>query len=60
MVCEAVTLQDAIATAVASCGSGLAEVIATSRIWVNASAADTDMELQDGDEVAILPPVSGG
>jgi molybdopterin converting factor subunit 1 len=42
------------------------EVAAAGRIWesmavaVNQEYAAVDMVLQDGDEVALLPPVSGG
>ncbi|MGB2756898.1 MAG: MoaD/ThiS family protein [Acidimicrobiia bacterium] len=57
---DADTVSDAIAQAIAACGPGLAEVVAISRIWVNAVAASGDTILRDGDEVAVLPPVSGG
>jgi molybdopterin converting factor small subunit len=37
-------------------------VLATSRVWVNGDepAAGDDTKLRQGDEVAVLPPVSGG
>lgn len=60
MVCEAATVSDAIANAVASCGPEFVAVLAISRIWLNGSDADADAVLHDGDELAILPPVSGG
>ncbi len=41
-------------------GASFAEVVATSRLWVNGEAADRDRALDDRDELAILPPVSGG
>jgi len=47
---------------VADLGSDFAAVLAVSRLWVNGdepSHAD-DTPLRAGDEVAVLPPVSGG
>ena len=41
-------------------GPPFAELLATCRIWVNGEPAGPDHEVRDGDEVAVLPPVSGG
>lgn len=41
-------------------GPGFAAVLATCRVWVNGDEAELDTRLDDGDEVAVLPPVSGG
>jgi len=41
-------------------GDHLAAVLDRSRVWVNGEPAPLDCRLQDGDEVAVLPPVSGG
>ncbi len=46
--------------AVARFGPGLDGIIASARIWVNGEAAVREDPVADGDEVAILPPVSGG
>lgn len=57
---EAVTVADALSQAADIFGPGWAEVAASSRTWVNGDPAGPDQQLQDGDEVAVLPPVSGG
>jgi molybdopterin converting factor small subunit len=41
-------------------GEGFAAVLATSRVWLNGEPADDDTIVRAGDEVAVLPPVSGG
>jgi molybdopterin converting factor small subunit len=41
-------------------GPSFAEVVGGSRLWVNGEAADRDRTLDDRDELAVLPPVSGG
>jgi molybdopterin converting factor small subunit len=43
-------------------GPGFAEVLANARVWVNGDepVAGPASLLADGDEVAVLPPVSGG
>ena len=43
-------------------GETFRAVLATSRVWVNGDepVLGTETALRDGDEVAILPPVSGG
>jgi MoaD family protein len=48
--------------AVCAYGSRFAEVLDSSRVWVNGDepAAGPQTALADGDEVAVLPPVSGG
>jgi molybdopterin synthase sulfur carrier subunit len=43
-------------------GEEFAAVLATAAVWINGEepAAGRDTELGPGDEVAVLPPVSGG
>ena len=38
----------------------LSDLLARARVAVNADFADADTLLSDGDEVAFLPPMSGG
>jgi molybdopterin converting factor small subunit len=41
-------------------GEGFAAVLGTSRVWLNGDPADRAAPVTDRDEVAVLPPVSGG
>jgi molybdopterin synthase sulfur carrier subunit len=59
---DAATVGELLAQAVSRYGAEFADVLATSRVWVNGDepAAGDDTQLRQGDEVAVLPPVSGG
>jgi len=54
------TVAEALEAAVARFGPGFAEVVAHSRVWCNGEPADLDEMVGDDDEIAVLPPVSGG
>jgi molybdopterin converting factor small subunit len=54
------TVGDVLAAAIASFGEGFARVLPTCRVWVNGESADPADPVGVGDEVAVLPPVSGG
>ena len=54
------TVGDALATAAARYGETYALLAATSTIWVNGEPAEPSTPLAEGDELAVLPPVSGG
>lgn len=41
-------------------GEHFAELAATCRVWVNGEPADLETAIGPDDEVALLPPVSGG
>ena len=41
-------------------GSDFAAVLAGSRVWLNGEPTAPDEPVTDRDEVAVLPPVSGG
>ncbi len=54
------TVDQVLAGAVARFGADFATVLQSCRIWVNGESADGTSIVGDADEVAILPPVSGG
>ena len=59
---QAVTLGELLAATEQSYGPSFAVVLRNARVWVNGDeprAGDASV-LADGDEVAVLPPVSGG
>jgi sulfur-carrier protein len=59
-VVDGVTVADVLAEAVNRYGRGFADVLSTARVWVNGEPADATTIVGDTDEVAVLPPVSGG
>jgi molybdopterin synthase sulfur carrier subunit len=57
---EGATVADVLQQASRRYGEAFSSVLAASRVWVNGQPADTTTALAAGDEVAVLPPVSGG
>jgi molybdopterin synthase sulfur carrier subunit len=41
-------------------GGSFAALLAQSQVWVNGEMAVRDTPVHPGDEVAVIPPVSGG
>ncbi len=54
------TVGAVLAQASARFGDAFTQVLATCGVWVNGEPAGEDVPVGDDDEVAILPPVSGG
>jgi molybdopterin converting factor small subunit len=54
------TVEELLSMARARYGDGFAAVAATCRVWVNGVAPAPGASLGPADEVALLPPVSGG
>ncbi len=54
------TVDEVLAAARARFGPAFAEVAAASRVWCNGEPAAGSDPVGPGDEVAVLPPVSGG
>ncbi|MDQ3468264.1 MAG: MoaD/ThiS family protein [Actinomycetota bacterium] len=54
------TVAAVLAAATDRYGTDFAGVLGTCRIWVNGDAASPETTVRSTDEVAVLPPVSGG
>jgi len=57
---DVATVGDVLVEAVARYGEGFARLLPTCRVWVNGEPACHDTTVTLRDEVAVLPPVSGG
>ena len=54
------TVADVLAEARRRYGATFAALLPTCRVWVNGEQADDATPVDANDEVAVLPPVSGG
>lgn len=54
------TVGEILDVAVASYGDLFAAVLGQSNVWLNGDPVDRSATVSDSDEVAVLPPVSGG
>ncbi|GEM_PF-897949 len=58
--CAGASVAELLARLAASYGPALGQVVESSRTWLNGAPAAPDDIVRAGDEVAVLPPVSGG
>ncbi|MCL6095085.1 MAG: MoaD/ThiS family protein [Actinobacteria bacterium] len=54
------TVGEILSVACDQFGEQFRAVLSSSTIWVNGERAGDDSRVHDGDEIAVLPPVSGG
>ncbi len=54
------TVGDVLAAARVRYGPQFSEVLGNCRVWLNGDDVDVDTPVGPTDEVAVLPPVSGG
>ena len=59
-VVDGATVGEVLDHAVARYGCAFSQVLASCRIWVNGESAGREAAVRPDDEVAVLPPVSGG
>ncbi len=57
---EGETVAEVLENAAAEFGDEFADLVPICRIWVNGTTADSTASVGSDDEVALLPPVSGG
>ena len=58
--CEGSTVAEVLENAIRTFGEPFAEVLRMSKVWVNGEEVSPEHPVSDKDEVAVLPPVSGG
>lgn len=54
------TVAEVLRNATQQFGQGFADVVSSSKVWVNGEEVPMSHPVGDNDEVAVLPPVSGG
>lgn len=54
------TVAEVVDAAVRKYGADFERILPTCRVWLNGEAVPVDTPVSDRDEVAVLPPVSGG
>ena len=57
---DGATVDEVLAQANAQYGEAFSVIVAGSKVWLNGSPATGTDPVGDTDEVAVLPPVSGG
>lgn len=57
---EAETVGEVLDAAVTAYGESFEAVLGQCRVWRNGDPAEREHAVTDGDEIAVLPPVSGG
>ena len=54
------TVSDVVEEASAQFGAEFTDIVKSCRIWLNGNPTEIDTRVNDDDEIALLPPVSGG
>ena len=54
------TVGEVLASASALYGPAFAEILAASTVWLNGESATASQAVGPSDEIAVVPPISGG
>jgi molybdopterin converting factor small subunit len=57
---DGATVDEVLVAASARYGAGFAALLPTCKVWVNGEPAEPSTSVTAADEIAVLPPVSGG
>lgn len=57
---DGATVDEVLRNAIETYGPSLRDVISMSKVWLNGEEVPHSHAVSDKDEVAVLPPVSGG
>lgn len=58
--CPGNSVSAIVAAAEARFGEPFSRILAVSKVWLNGDEVGADAPVTDDDEVAVIPPVSGG
>jgi molybdopterin converting factor small subunit len=59
-VVDGATIDAVLSEAVNRYGAKFQEILGVSQVWLNGEPAERDAVVESYDEVAVLPPISGG
>jgi molybdopterin synthase sulfur carrier subunit len=59
-IIEGSTVGEVLGAAEKRYGPGFADILRTSKVWLNGEESDMSTPVTSSDEIAVLPPVSGG
>ena len=59
-VVDGATIDAVLSEAVNRYGAKFQEILGVSQVWLNGEPAERDAVVESYDEIAVLPPISGG
>jgi molybdopterin synthase sulfur carrier subunit len=59
-IIDGATIADVLEEAQRRFGASFTDILKASKVWLNGEESDVSTAVTDSDEIAVLPPVSGG